>query len=70
MTINDFHVIGIAVFPDKTNTVLIVDPNAVLPQPITLQSFQAVAGEIGQVFQLASRMLRRLIGYATRSLAS
>lgn len=35
MIIDDFDTIGVTVFPLKTNTPLIIDPNAVLTPSVT-----------------------------------
>lgn len=34
MVINDFYVIGVPVTPDKADSPLVVDPNAVLALPV------------------------------------
>jgi hypothetical protein len=44
MIINDFHVIGVAIVPSKTNPILVVDPDAVLSQPRALERLQAIPG--------------------------
>src|SRR5258708_2185987 len=49
MIIDDLHVEGIAVFPAETDAVLVVDPHAVLPLPVSFQSFQAVGGRRCQI---------------------
>jgi hypothetical protein len=45
------HVKRIAVAPNKTDTILIVDPNAVLALPIAFQGLQVVPRKNGQVTQ-------------------
>ena len=40
--INDFHVVAVAVTPDKTDSPLLVDPNRVLPFPVASQRFQLI----------------------------
>jgi hypothetical protein len=47
--IGQFNVVGVPVFPSKANAVLIVYPNAVLPRPVTLQGFEAIAGGSPQI---------------------
>jgi hypothetical protein len=51
MIVNDLHVIGISVEPNKTQTPLIVDPNTVLPFPVAAQCFQTISGRRCQVAQ-------------------
>jgi len=56
VVIDDLHVVSIPFLPDKADAKLIVDPNAVLPQPIAGEGFQPVAWERRQVAQLARSM--------------
>jgi hypothetical protein len=44
MVVRDFDLVGIAVPPTKADSVAVVDPNAVLPQPISTQTLQSVSG--------------------------
>jgi hypothetical protein len=37
MIIDDFHIVAMALTPDKTDSPLIIDPNRVLPFPIASQ---------------------------------
>lgn len=43
MVIRDFHAEGVPILPDKANTKLVVDADAVLPAAIALQGFQPMA---------------------------
>jgi hypothetical protein len=43
VVIGDFDVVGIAIFPVKTDSPLIVNSDAVLAFPIAMQPFQAIA---------------------------
>jgi hypothetical protein len=52
MVIRDFHVVGAVGRPLKTDRVLIVDPDTVLPFPVTLQGFEMVAWRNPQMVQL------------------
>ncbi len=52
MIIHDLDIKSIMTTPDKTNPVLIVNPNTVLPIPIAMQLLQPVSGRDPQVFQL------------------
>jgi hypothetical protein len=42
MIIRDLDVISVPVLPAKTDAVLIVDANAILPRPISFQCFQPI----------------------------
>ena len=44
MVVGDFDVIGTASLPDKTDSIAVVDSDAVLTSPITSQPLQAVPG--------------------------
>ena len=61
--IHDFYIVGIATTPDKADTPLVVDANAMLPFPIASQYFQMIAGrrlqiaEFGGNIQLAQLSL-------------
>jgi hypothetical protein len=52
VVVRDFDFVGIAILPLKTNSILLVDANTVLPAPVTNQSFQAVARRDRQLPQL------------------
>ena len=43
MIVRDFNFVGIASLPSETNPILIVDPNAVLPAPVSAQPFEAIS---------------------------
>src|SRR5579863_7943653 len=47
--VGQFNVVGVPVFPSKADAVLIVHADAVLPHPVTLQSFKAIAGRSPQI---------------------
>src|SRR4051812_39241212 len=51
--VDDLYVLRVAVLPDEADSVLIVDPDTVLPAPIARQRFQPVAGKCRQVSKLA-----------------
>jgi hypothetical protein len=53
MIIHDLNVIGVPVSPNKADTPLIVDPNAVLPFPVSVECFEAVPRRRRQVAQLS-----------------
>jgi hypothetical protein len=48
MVINNFNLLGMAIGPNKANTPLVVDADAVLPSSVATQSFQPVAGRYTQ----------------------
>ncbi len=52
MVVNNRNVVGSVISPEETDTPLVVDSNAVLAFPVTLQGFQAVATQAGQVSEL------------------
>ena len=52
MIVDDFHVVAMAITPNKTDSPLIVDPNRVLPFAIASQSFQLISGRRRQNVQL------------------
>ena len=42
MVIHDFHLFGVALVPNKTDAVFVVDADAMLPFAITRQRFQPI----------------------------
>jgi hypothetical protein len=55
VVVRDLHVVGPVLPPNKTNTVLIVDSDAVLTFPVTLKRFQPVSGRDSKVIQINRR---------------
>lgn len=51
MVVNDLYVIGVALFPVKTDTPPIIDPDAVLTFPILLRRLQVVRWGYSQVLK-------------------
>jgi hypothetical protein len=47
--ISQFNIVRVTIFPAETNAVLIVHANTVLPRPVALQSFEAIAGRDPQI---------------------
>jgi hypothetical protein len=41
--VGDFWFVGVSALPDKTNSALVIDPNAELPVSIPSQFFQAIS---------------------------
>jgi hypothetical protein len=56
MVIRNFNLEGIAVTPFEADSVLVVDPGAVLPCAITLERFQSIAGKNRQIREQKSSM--------------
>ena len=52
MVVRQFNVERIAVFPTKTDSVLIVDSNAVLSNPVPLQAFKPIPRGNSQIVQI------------------
>jgi hypothetical protein len=44
--VDDFHIVGAVVVPNKTDSPLVVDADAVLSQPIARERFESIAGGI------------------------
>ena len=56
VVVYDLHVVGVPTLPPKAHPPLIVDPDTVLPLPVSLQPLQAVARRDLEVVQAAGRM--------------
>ena len=54
MIVNDFHVVGVFVFPLEADPTLLVDPNAVLAPPIAVKLLQPVLGRVRSRKQVAA----------------
>ena len=52
MVVDDLHIVGISVTPDKADAPLIVDANAVLPSAVTFERFQVITRGRGQITKL------------------
>jgi hypothetical protein len=52
MVVSDCYIEGIAVDKPKTHAPLVVDANAPLPGPVSVQCFQTVGGGKSQLFHL------------------
>lgn len=44
MIINNFHVVSVAILPNKTDAPLLIDANRMLPFAIPVQRFQLISG--------------------------
>jgi len=53
VVIDDLHVAGISVVPDKANAVLVVDSDAMLAASIASEGLEPVTGEGCQITELA-----------------
>jgi hypothetical protein len=58
VTVNDLHVVGIAIPPAKADTPLLVHANTVLACAIAPELFQSIAGRHAQVVELLGRVHR------------
>jgi hypothetical protein len=56
MIINNFHIKGVVALPNEADAPLLVDPDAVLPLPVVMQSFKMVGGRDTQGFKDAGGM--------------
>lgn len=56
MVIDDLHVIGVAIAPDKADAPWVIDANAVLTFSFALKGFQMVAGRGSKVAKLRSNL--------------
>jgi hypothetical protein len=55
VVVRDLDLVRVAVSPDEADPKLVIDSNAMLPQAVSLESFQSIAGErqISQALGLA-----------------
>lgn len=51
MVVNDFHIVGIPFCPNKTDTPLLVNPNAPLSLAIFLESLQMIGRKLPQIVE-------------------
>jgi hypothetical protein len=51
MIVCDLHIGGVVIAPNKTDPVLIINPNTVLPSPVTAQFLEPVTGRTPQIVQ-------------------
>lgn len=54
MIIHNLHLVWTILPPHEAHAPLVIDPDAVLPPPVAMQRFQAIAGKSGQVCQTGS----------------
>jgi hypothetical protein len=52
MVVNALHVVSVAFPPNKTDTPLIIDANAVLSLAVAMERFEAIAGRRAKVTEL------------------
>jgi hypothetical protein len=53
MVIGDFDFIGVTFLPNKTDPVLLIDPDAVLIRSITFQTLQTIAWRHSELHDVA-----------------
>jgi len=56
VVIRNFHIVGIALTPDKADAPLVVDADAVLPFPVAFQCFQVIARRRPQITKLGGNI--------------
>jgi hypothetical protein len=56
MVIHYLHILDAAIFPDKANSVLVIDPDAVLAAPIAMQGFQPISRRYLEIIDCARRI--------------
>jgi hypothetical protein len=54
VVIDNLHIVGIPVTPDKADAPLIIDANAVLPFSVAFKRFQVIARRGGKVAKFRS----------------
>jgi len=54
--VDDFHVVAVAIAPDKTDAPLIIDSDRVLPFPLSSECFQLIPWRSSQNPQFRSRV--------------
>ena len=52
MVVDKLHLVGIAVSPDKAQSPLVVDADAVLALPVAYQRLQSIAGRYPKIVQV------------------
>jgi hypothetical protein len=61
VVVRDFDFVGMIVTPTKADPILVVDPDAVLPFPVSTQPFETVPWRDGEFPQVADPVqLRQL----------
>ena len=56
VVIDDFNFVWAVRFPAETDAPLVIDANGVLPRPVALKRFQAIAGWDGKMVEFGDRM--------------
>jgi hypothetical protein len=51
VVVHDLNLLRLAILPDETDSILIVDTDAVLPPPITGESLKVIPGKRAQVVE-------------------
>jgi len=72
MIIHNLNVIGVPVSPNKTDTPLLVDPNAVLPFPVSVERLQPIVRRRCQVPQISGniQLAKLSLGYSLNTAKS
>jgi hypothetical protein len=66
MVVDDLDIKGCSVMPPEANLPLLVDAKAVLPTPIALQRFEAIAGRYPQIVQGSCLVQRTQLAQSDR----
>ena len=56
MVVHNFDFVSVSIAPHKADPPLIVNPNAVLPFPLPVQGFQAIASRRSQIGEIRGDM--------------
>jgi hypothetical protein len=64
VVVGDFNLVDIAVPPIKADSILVVDPNAMLPFPISTKTLQPVSGRDREFLKIANAI--QLVQFSTR----
>jgi hypothetical protein len=58
-----FDIVSILLMPHEANPILVVDPDAVLPMPVSLEFFQPIAGRNSEIVPVPSRIQQRKFSF-------
>lgn len=56
MVVHDLHTVGVSVPPTEADSPLLIDPDTVLPRPITLELLESIPWGYAQVLQAKRRV--------------
>ena len=67
MVVHDLDVLRFAVLPHEADPILVIDPDAVLPPPITTKGLEVIARKRAQVVESLGRVQLRQIALSDPS---